>query len=155
MSEIEGQEKLEAVLDDFIQALSPAAQRQLLTRVTRRMASENRKRIAANVTPEGQPFAPRKRPKKTRAGSRPSLLMFKKLKMAKWLKAKTSPDGGSVFFAGGAAGIAKIHHYGMSQVVGKNKPRLMTIPARPLLGLSANDLSLIEDAILDSFAKIA
>jgi phage virion morphogenesis protein len=148
-TEIVGIDRLNATLDRMIEALSPASRRKLLTRITRRVAAENRKRIGANVAPDGTPFAPRKQKRK---GIRAK--MFQKLKTAKWLKAKTTPDGGSVFFAGGVANIAREHHYGLRARLLRTTNKRVQMPARPLLGFSENDKSLIEDAILDAFSKI-
>ena len=57
---IEGSAKLERLLEDLLQALSPAGQKRLLMMAGRRLAALNRARISANVTPDGAPFAPRK-----------------------------------------------------------------------------------------------
>jgi phage gpG-like protein len=57
---IEGSAELERLLDSLMAALSPAAQRRLLMIVGRNLAAENRKRLVANVEPDGLPFTPRK-----------------------------------------------------------------------------------------------
>jgi phage virion morphogenesis protein len=146
--EIVGAVRLNDTIDRMIQALSAKRRKMLLTRITRRIAAENREHIAANVTPDGTPFAPRKR--KGKAGH---IKMFRKLKTAKWLKAKTYADEGVVFFYGGAAEMARQHHYGLRARLSRTLKKRVQMPARPLLGISENDKSLIEDMILEAFSE--
>jgi phage virion morphogenesis protein len=98
-----------------------------------------------NTAPGGTPFTPRKRKGK---GIRAK--MFQKLKSSKWLKARVYPREARISF-GSATGLASIHHYGLrGRLVPGHNDRIQ-YPARPLLGFSENDKSLIEDAILESF----
>jgi phage virion morphogenesis protein len=151
---IAGADRLNLVLDRMLEALSDRGQRRLIYTITRRLAAENRKRIAANVEPDGKPMEPRHKPNPKIAGSRKiRLRMFQKLKSAKFLKAKTYPGEGHVFFGGkGGAGIAKIHHCGIGYY-SKRFKRYIPMPARPLLGLSDNDKSIVEDLILQKFSQ--
>ena len=67
--------------------------------------------------------------------------MFKKLHQYKYLKLKTTDNEAAVGFMHGlAAYIAAAHHYGED---GR--------PARELLGFSAEDLSLIEELVIQHF----
>jgi phage virion morphogenesis protein len=130
-NDIVGIERLDATLDRMIEALSPAGQKRLMTRIARRIAAENRKRIGANIAPDGTPFAPRKR-----RGKGIRAKMFQKLKTTAWLKAKTFPNGvgASIFFAGGGAPLARIHHYGLRGRLARGSNLRIQYPARPLLG---------------------
>ena len=68
-------------------------------------------------------------------------LMFKKLHQYKYLKLKITDHEATVGFMHGlAAYIAAAHHYGED---GR--------PARELLGFSAEDLSLIEELVIQHF----
>jgi phage gpG-like protein len=57
---IEGAERLDAYLDALISSLSPEGRQSLLRSLGKTLHAINRKRIAANMTPEGAPMAPRK-----------------------------------------------------------------------------------------------
>jgi phage virion morphogenesis protein len=147
-SEIVGADRLNATLDRMIEALSPAGRKILLNRIVRRVAAENRKRIGANVSPDGAAFTPRKR-----AGKGIRQRMFVRLKSTRWLKTKTFPDEARVFFYGGAAGLAREHHYGLRARLRRPSNKRIPMPARELLGISDDDKSMIEDMILEHFAK--
>jgi phage virion morphogenesis protein len=145
---IVGADRLNATLDRMIEALSPASRKMLLNRVIRRVAAENRKRIGANVAPDGAAFTPRKR-----AGKGIRRRMFAKLKSARWLKIKTFQSEARVYFAGGAAGMAREHHYGLRARLLRTSMKRVPMPARELLGITDDDKLMIEDMILEYFAK--
>ena len=134
-AEIVGYDRLDVTLDRAINALSPAGRKKLLTSIARRVAAENRNRIAANITPEGTAFAPRK----ARSGKKPRARMFARLRTARWLKTKTFPSEARIFFTGGAAAIAAVHHYGLRARIERGIALSVQYPARPLLGLSDED----------------
>ena len=146
-AEIIGADRLNATLDRMMDALSPAGKRRLLYAIARRAAAENRKRIGANLTPDGAPMIERKKRKGVRAR------MFAKLKTTRWLKVKTWPDEARIFFTGGAAGLAREHHYGLRARLTRKTQKRVPMPARPLLGITENDRSMIEDMILDRFRE--
>jgi phage virion morphogenesis protein len=147
-TEIVGYDRLGATLDRMVRALSPAGRKKLLIATARRIAAENRKRIAANITPEGTPFEPRKK----RKGKKYPKRMFLRLRRARWLKTKTWPNQARLYFAGNAASVAAVHHYGLRDRIERKIALKIKYPARPLLGLSENDKQIIENTVLDHIA---
>ncbi|MDR1349370.1 MAG: phage virion morphogenesis protein [Zoogloeaceae bacterium] len=148
MSEdIEGIEKLNATLGRFMSALSPSGQQRLLAVIARRVAAMNRQRIAANVAPDGADFEPRK----PRGGKSIKRRMFARLKGTRWLKTRAFPGEAKIAFSGSAAGIARIHHYGLRGKIDKKSQREVKYPSRPLLGVSDEDASMVEDILLQNF----
>ncbi|MDR2164668.1 MAG: phage virion morphogenesis protein [Zoogloeaceae bacterium] len=150
--ELVGADRLEATLDHMVGALSGAGMKRLMTAIARREAAENRKRIGANVAPDGTPFAPRKtRRGKKRGGIRDR--MFQKLKTAKWLKGRSFPDAAKVFFIGRAAGMAKVHHFGLRDKLAEHLKRRVQYTPRPLLGISPGDREMIENMVIDRITE--
>ncbi|MDR3353223.1 MAG: phage virion morphogenesis protein [Zoogloeaceae bacterium] len=151
-AEIVGADRLEAVIDHMIRALAPAGRKKLLNQIIRRIGAENRKRIGKNVSPEGTAFAPRKTQRgKKRNGVKDR--MFQKMKSAKWLKTKSRPDEARLFFTGGAANLARVHHYGLRDKLTRRYQKRIQYTARPLLGIPGADREMIEDMILARFAE--
>lgn len=56
--------KLEASLAGMLASLSPSARKSVLKDIADKLRDTNRKRIAGQVSPDGQPFPPRLRQKK-------------------------------------------------------------------------------------------
>jgi phage virion morphogenesis protein len=63
------------------------------------------------------------------------------------MKAKGTDKDTAVKFTGQVQGMAKVHQYGL-----RNRPSVrakeMQYPARPLLGLGAEDMKIVEDELL-------
>jgi phage gpG-like protein len=215
--DIAGMERLEAHLEALVQSLGPAGRKKLFVSLGRTLLTINRRRIAANQTPEGGKMTPRKgeaRKKRTyrRMGiiyrklgaqkarfyelksvrdddgsfaaysvtsggirtfvrddrmrtilfsepggdatkKRRNKHMFLRLRLARWLKLKASPEFASIYFQGGAGAIATTHHHGLRDKVSENSTKEVDYPARPLLGLSDTDRNEIENIILEHFSK--
>ena len=181
-------------LDTLIRKLSPAERRRLAGDIGRQIRQANKRRIQANIAPDGSRFTPRRgvaarkfsgrlrveqdfvyngklrrfrtlrqlpdtdavagweyttghlfkalRSKIGKPDNSPrGKLMFRKLHQYKYLKLKTTDNEAAVgFMSGLAAYIAAAHQYGED---GR--------PARELLGFSAEDLSLIEELVIQHF----
>jgi phage virion morphogenesis protein len=134
-------------LAGLIAALSPQHRKVMAAAIAKRLRKHQQQRIKQQVTPEGQPFTPR-RPQPLRAKKgRIKREMFAKLRTAKYMKAKGTADDAVVEFTGQVQRMAKVHQYGL-----RDRPSVrakeMQYPARPLLGLDAEDMKIIEKELL-------
>ena len=149
-TEIVGLDRLNLTLDRMIEALSPAGKKRLLAYIARRVTAQNRQRIDKNITPEGVAFAPRKT---KRGKGKIRNRMFSKLKTAQWLKSRSTQESAQIRFVGTAAGMARVHHFGLRDKLAKHLEIRIQYPARPLLGVSPDDRSMIEDMILSRLTE--
>lgn len=111
------------------------------------------KRIAAQMAPDGSPFAPRRPQGQSLRDKRGSIrrrkgAMFVKLRTARWLKATATAQGAEVGFVGRVARLARVHQEGLSDQVAPGG-RVVRYAARRLLGFSSADREMIRDRILD------
>jgi phage virion morphogenesis protein len=135
-------------LAGLIAALSPQSRKAMAATIAKRLRKHQQQRIKQQITPEGQPFTPR-RPQPLRAKKgRIKREMFAKLRTAKYMKAKGTADDAVVEFTGQVQRMAKVHQYGL-----RDRPSVrakeMQYPARPLLGLIHDDLEIIEQTFLN------
>lgn len=134
-------------LAGLIAALSPQSRKSMAATIAKRLRKHQQQRIKQQVTPDGQPFTPR-RPQPLRAKKgRIKREMFAKLRTAKYMKAKGTADDAVVEFTGQVQRMAKVHQYGL-----RDRPSVrakeMQYPARPLLGLDAEDMKLVESELI-------
>lgn len=133
--------------------LQPASRAQLARRIAQDLRAANQARIKAQTTPDGSAFAPRRQPLRQRAGQRATRrgAMFKKLRLASYLKASGNSAAAVVEFAAAVQRIAQVHHHGLRDRVNQRRaggPEV-TYTARPLLGISDADTERLRDLILD------
>jgi len=134
-------------LAGLIAALSPQSRKALAATIAKRLRKHQQQRIKQQVTPEGQPFTPR-RPQPLRAKKgRIKREMFAKLRTAKYMKAKGTSEDAVVEFTGQVQRMAKVHQYGL-----RDRPSVrakeVQYQARPLLGLDAEDMKIVEEELL-------
>ncbi len=134
-------------LAGLIEALSPQSRKAMAATIAKRLRKHQQQRIKQQVTPDGQPFTPR-RPQPLRAKKgRIKREMFARLRTAKYMKAKGTADDAVVEFTGQVQRMAKVHQYGL-----RDRPSVrakeMQYPARPLLGLDAEDMKIVEDELV-------
>ena len=134
-------------LAGLIAVLSPQSRKALAATIAKRLRKNQQQRIKQQVTPEGQPFTPR-RPQSLRAKKgRIKREMFAKLRTAKYMKAKGTDRDAVVEFTGQVQRMAKVHQYGL-----RDRPSVrakeVQYQARPLLGLDAEDIKIVEDELL-------
>jgi len=134
-------------LAGLIEALSPQSRKAMAGTIAKRLRKHQQQRIKRQVTPEGQPFAPRQsQPLRDKKG-RIKREMFTKLRTAKYMKAKGSDRDAVVEFTGQVQRMAKVHQYGL-----RDRPSVraeeVRYPARPLLGLDAEDMKIVEDELI-------
>ncbi|EMF0743461.1 phage virion morphogenesis protein [Klebsiella aerogenes] len=75
--------------------------------------------------------------------------MFRRLRTARFLKARATSEGASVGFTGVAARIARVHQYGLRDRV-NDSGAMASYPRRELLGLSKTDRMMIARQVIDS-----
>ena len=140
-------EALETWLSPLLQKLDGRGRAQLARKAAQQLRRSQQQRIRAQVNPDGSPFEARKprdlRGKKGRIKRR----MFEKLKMARYLKAKGSPQQAVIGFAGRVSRIARVHQYGLKDSAERGAPSVK-YPRREILGLNTIDLEMLEQLIV-------
>lgn len=106
------------------------------------VALEPTEHICLQWNPDGTGDEPRRVTDRTKKG-RIKRQMSIKLHTTKYLKTAASADSASVEFAGQVQRIARVHHYGLRDRVGRRGPEVRYIQ-RQLLGVNkeSNDLTL-------------
>lgn len=138
---------LENWVAPLLAKLDPKARRTLARRVAQDLRRAQRERIKAQQNPDGTPYAPRKPQHRAKQGAIRRRAMFQKLRTARYLKARGTPNKAEVGFVGRVAHIARIHQEGLHGRVDRNGPRVR-YPERRLLGYRHEDRELIQDAVL-------
>lgn len=136
----------------LLRSVAPDARRTLLRQIARDIRKSQSDRIARQVQPDGQPFAPRKATGgKARKGRLRDRVMFKRLRLAKFLKAGAEPGEAWVGFAGRAAAIARVHQEGLNDVPARGAKKVR-YAQRILLGLTDAEQDMILDRLLSAVA---
>ncbi|MDF2496068.1 phage virion morphogenesis protein [Sphingomonas sp.] len=133
---------------------APASRRNLLGRIARDIRKSQADRIGRQLQPDGTRFEPRKAAatsSKRRKGKLRQKMMFRKLRLAKFLKAGATPNEAWIGFAGRAASIASVHQHGLTDrpVRGAKKVRYAQ---RVLLGLTDGEQDRALDLLLDEIS---
>lgn len=134
--------------EPLLRKMEPAARRTLMKSISRELRKSNQERMKKQEGPEGESWEPRKPRVRGKSGGIRKKAMFTKIRTAKYLKIRTTPDVAGLSFAGIAGRIARIHHYGLRAKVDKGGPDY-DYPARPLIGTSRKDLDMIAEKILE------
>ena len=131
--------------------LASTPRRQLLGRVARDIRKSQADRIGRQLQPDGTPFTPRKAAAssgKRRKGKLRERMMFRKLRLAKFLKAGSTPGEAWIGFAGRAASIASVHQHGLADRPARGA-KTVRYTKRVLLGLTDGEQDRILDLLLD------
>jgi phage virion morphogenesis protein len=143
--------QLELWVAPLLAKLAPAQRRHLARTIALDLRRSQQQRIAAQVAPDGTPYAARKRTESLRgkrgAIRRRKAAMFTKLRTARWLKATLTSDGAEIGFFGRVARLARIHQEGGMDRVAPGGP-LANYPARRLLGLTENERQHVRDILI-------
>lgn len=128
--------------------LQPAERRKLNQTVARELRRSQQQRIAAQQNPDGSAYTPRK-PRQNLRGKQGRIKrqMFIKLRQAKHLKLRSTPDSITLGFMQRTARLARVHQYGLRDRPGRNAPDVQ-YPERQLLGFTDADLDQIRDSLL-------
>ncbi|EEQ15268.1 Tail completion protein S [Yersinia frederiksenii ATCC 33641] len=131
----------------LIAALSPASRRRMTVEIAKKLRQRQQQRIKSQKSPDGTPYAPRKRqPIKAKKG-RIKREMFAKLHTNRFMKAKGDDNAAVVEFTSKVQRIARVHQYGLKDKPGRNSTAV-EYPERKLLGFNNGDTELIEDEII-------
>ena len=74
--------------------------------------------------------------------------MFSKIRTAKYLRIRSTPNAATAGFFGRVASIARTHQYGLRDRVTQNGPRVK-YAERELLGFTDADRERVRDGIID------
>jgi phage virion morphogenesis protein len=136
----------------LLQKLDSRGRAQLARKAAQQLRRSQQQRIRAQVNPDGSPYVPRKprhlRGKKGRIKGR----MFEKLKMARYLKAKGTPQQAVTGFAGRVSRVARVHQHGLKDRAERDAPKIR-YAKRQLLGISPEDLQEVRELIIDTIIK--
>jgi phage virion morphogenesis protein len=143
---------LEAWCSELIARLEPGQRRKLSQEIARRLRETQAKRIAGQTNPDGSPYEPRKPRLLDKKKGRIRRAMFAKLRTAKWLKTKATPNSALVYFAGKVGRIAMVHQFGLKDRVNKNSSLEVQYPVRELLGFTEAEVQTIADQVLKHIA---
>jgi phage virion morphogenesis protein len=145
---------IEQLCRDLLLRTAAPERARLMRSIGREIRKSQSDRIAAQRDPEDVAFAAR-RPKPDRGRKKGRLRqqkMFRKIRMAKSLKAGGNADEAWVGFAGRASRIASIHQEGLSDAPAPGQPKVR-YARRALLGLTDAERQRILDLILGAIAK--
>ncbi|HEX8446282.1 MAG TPA: phage virion morphogenesis protein [Sphingomonas sp.] len=150
----DGLDQLEDLAGALLRGVAPAERRTLLRTVAREIAKSQRTRIAAQIQPDGTPFAPRKakdQPKGRlrRKGRIKRAAMFRRLRLAKHLQAGATDREAWIGFSGEAARVARIHQEGREDAPAKGQAKVR-YAKREILGLTDTERKIMLDAVLAS-----
>ena len=133
-------------LAGLLAKLSPQSRKSLAVAVSKRLRASQQQHIKRQQAPDGTPYAPRKTALRNKKRLR-DRAMFTKLRTARYLKAQGSSDAAVVEFVGRVRRMAEVHQYGL-----RDKPtpysEVVKYEARPLLGISKNDIDIVEGAMI-------
>lgn len=144
--------RLQDWLAPLLAKLSEGERRHLAREVARRARSFTQQNMAAQQSPEGLAWEPRKNRSRDSRGRLRQGPMFRKLRLSRHLRAHALSHEAVVEFVGHAARIARVHHYGLRDRVSETGAQYQ-YPARELLGLSDERLDEITDLILSHLSN--
>lgn len=127
-------------LETLCQHLSSDQLEQVKKEVGQVLQQSQRKRIMAQRNPDGSKYEKRSGFIRQR-----SKKMFVKLKAARRLKKRIVDTGVEIGFWGRDAGIARVHQFGEYSKIGRHTIKM---PKRELVGLTNNDVDMIESIIM-------
>lgn len=141
---------------DLLANVAAGERRKLLRTVAREISKTQRSRIAAQVAPDGTPFAPRRAKAPTgrlrRKGAIKRQAMFRKLRMGKHLKAGATDMEAWIGFSGSAARIARVHQEGREDAPTSGQAKVR-YPKRELLGLTEAERQAMLDVIFSAISS--
>ena len=142
---------LEAWAGALLAKLQPTQRRAINLKVAIDLRRSQVQRIKAQQGPDGTPYTARKKRKEFKGKKgrikRQKAAMFAKIRTAKYLKVHADPGQLTVGFVGKVMHVARVHHEGLTDSISKKGPKY-SYPARPLLGLSEAERTLIRDSLL-------
>ena len=139
-------------LNGIIQSAEPAARKALIKQIAMNVRRTQADRIKENRNPDGSQYEGRKVSQLAQKKGNIRKKMFRKMIRAKWLKAKSTATDASIEFIGRAGQIARVSQYGLRDRVNKRGLEVK-YPQRELLGLTSQEMEMIEDIVLSSMMR--
>ncbi len=139
-------------LNGIIQSAEPAARKALIKQIAMNVRRTQADRIKENRNPDGSQYEGRKVSRLAQKKEENRKKMFRKMIRAKWLKAKSTATDASIEFIGRAGQIARVSQYGLRDRVNKRGLEVK-YPQRELLGLTSQEMEMIEDIVLSSMTR--
>lgn len=140
-------------LEALIASLSPAGRRRMTMDIARAMRQRQQQRIKSQTAPDGSAYTPRKRQTIKGKKGRIKREMFAKLRTTRYMKASGDDSSAAVEFTGKVQRIARVHQSGLKDKPRRDSPAVQ-YPERQLLGLSKDDIELIENVILNNLSGL-
>lgn len=144
-----GLEAFDGRLAALIANLSPATRKEMARNIAKRLRASQQQNIKRQQAPDGTPFAPRRAQPVREKKGRVKHEMFKKLRTAKYMKAKGSADDAVVEFTGKVQRMARVHHYGLRDRPARGVKGVL-YEKRPLFGLNKSDQLQIEKMVINA-----
>ncbi|EOY5741563.1 TPA: phage virion morphogenesis protein [Enterobacter bugandensis] len=138
--------KVDEWLAALLANLEPAARQRMMRELAQELRRNQQQNIRLQRNPDGSGYEPRKVTARTKKG-RIKRQMFSKLRTTKYLKTAASEDSASVEFAGKVQRIARVHHYGLLDIVNFRGVRIR-YKERRLLGRNTKVDELIRDVLI-------
>ena len=137
----------------LLRSIAPAERRKLLRTMARDLQASQRARIGRQQAPDGSAYparrikpVPTEQSRLRRRGSIRRTAMFKKLRLARNLKAGASDAEAWVGFVGRAARIARVHQEGLEDAPAKGA-KSVRYARRVLLGDTEADRQVLLDIL--------
>lgn len=134
-------------LAGLIASLSPASRRQMAAEIAKRLRVSQQQRIKRQQTPDGTPYASRKRQPIRGKKGRVKRAMFTKLRTNRYMQASGSADEATVEFIGRVQRIARVHQEGLRDKPNRHSKEVQ-YEERALLGFTAGDRQILEELIV-------
>ncbi|WP_132731725.1 phage virion morphogenesis protein [Raoultella sp. BIGb0138] len=144
-------QEVDAWLDALLAGLEPAARKRMMRELAQQLRRSQQKNIRMQRNPDGTAYEPRRVTARTKTG-RIRRQMFAKLRTAKYLKAAATADSASVEFEGRVQRIARVHHYGLRDLVSRRGPKTRYAQRR-LLGHSLETTDLVNSVLFAFLSK--
>lgn len=135
----------------LLEKLSPTQRSRLAREIARNLQKSQSSRIAEQKNPDGFVF-PARKPQLRSTKGRIRRQMFRKLRTARYLRAKGDKHSATLSFIGNVQRIAAVHQFGLRDRVNRYGLEV-DYPQRQLLGFSEEDRLLIQSVIIEYLAK--
>ncbi|MEA9389560.1 phage virion morphogenesis protein [Acerihabitans sp. TG2] len=145
-------EQFDQRLEGLIAALSPQARKAMAVTIAKKLRTSQQQRIKRQQAPDGTPYVPRKVQPLRKKQGRVKREMFSKLRTNRYMKAKGDSNSAVVEFTGRVQRMARVHHYGLRDNISRHNQNIR-YDERPLLGLSVQDIAIIDKVIVETLSK--
>ncbi|HEM6631713.1 TPA: phage virion morphogenesis protein [Citrobacter farmeri] len=143
--------KVDEWLAALLANLEPAARNHMMRQLAQELRRTQQQNIRLQRNPDGSGYEPRRVTARSKKG-RIKHQMFAKLRTTKYLKTAASADSASVQFEGRVQRIARVHHYGLRDRVGRRGPEIRYVERR-LLGVNSEVNTVIVDIFKEWLRK--